>query len=378
PGEVVVGKVTDGRLNALQIIEPSGDRVRPPCPHFSTCGGCSLQHASDRFVQDWKAGLVREALAAVGLEAPVTEVVTSPAQSRRRATLAARRTKKGATVGLHRRASATIIEIPDCRLLHPDLMAVITALRELTVAGATRKGEVAFALTRAAAGVDVAATGGKALSGALGAKLASIAARHGLARLSWDGQAVVQAAPPVQMFGGVAVTPPPGAFLQATEHGQAAMQAAVARALAPANSVVDLFAGCGTFCLPLAGAATVHAVEGDADMLDALKAGWRRATGLKQLTSEARDLFRRPLLAAELNRFAAAVIDPPRAGAQAQAHQLAVSTIDTIAHVSCNPVTFARDARLLCDRGFQIEAITIVDQFRWSGHVELVAAMSRS
>ncbi|MFV2003511.1 MAG: class I SAM-dependent RNA methyltransferase, partial [Paracoccaceae bacterium] len=270
PGEVVGAVETDGQPGGFRIIEPAPERVSPPCQHFATCGGCSLQHASDRFVQDWKAGQVREALAAVGLAAPVDDVVTSPAKSRRRATLAGRRKKNGATVGLHARASGVIVEIPDCQLLHPDLMAAIPALRELTVAGASRKGEVTFSVTRAAAGVDVSVTGGKALSGTLGAKLAAIALRHGLARLSWGAQAVAQSAPPQQIFGRVVVTPPPGAFLQATEPGQAAMQDAVGRAVGQANSIVDLFAGCGTFSLPLAGTARVHAVEGDADMLAAL------------------------------------------------------------------------------------------------------------
>ena len=378
PGEIVEGTLTGDRLSSVKILTPSPDRVRPPCSHFKACGGCSLQHASDSFMTRWKAGVVMTALAAQGLAAQIIGVATSAPRSRRRAVLSGRRTKKGTIVGLHGRASDTIIEIPNCQLLHPALVEVIPALHALTAVGASRKAELSFAITRSNAGVDVAVTGGRPLTGALRAGLAALADRHGLARLSWEDELVGEWRPPTQTFGAATVTPPAGAFLQATEEGQAAMQAAVARAVGAAKNIVDLFAGCGTFALPLARHATVHAVEHDGAMLQALDQGWRQARGLKLLSCETRDLFARPLLTGELDRFQAAVIDPPRAGAQAQFGELARSAIANIAAVSCNPVTFARDARTLCDAGFQIDWIEVVDQFRWSPHVELVAAISRN
>ncbi len=377
PGETVSGIPDGERLREVRIVTPSPDRIRPPCRHFKSCGGCTLQHATDALLADWKIAIVRQALGAQQLDAPVTMAAVSPPRSRRRAVLAGRRTKKGAMVGLHGRASGTIVEIPDCQLLHPDLVAAIPALQALVLAGASRKGELALALTRSETGVDVAVTGGKTLDAALQAALADIARAHDLARLTWDGDTVVTRRAPAQRFGPAQVVPPAGAFLQATEDGQRALVAQVLHLAEGAKNVVDLFAGCGTFSLPLAATARVHAVEGDATMLAALDLGWRHASGLKPLTTETRDLFRRPLLGRELDAFDLAVIDPPRAGASAQVAELANSAISRIVHVSCNPATFARDARSLADAGFTLGPVAVVDQFRWSPHVELVAELRR-
>ncbi len=377
PGEEVAGDLNGDRLEGVRILTPSPDRVRSPCPHFKSCGGCSLQHASDTFLRDWKLQVVRDALTAHGLNAEVAALATSPANSRRRATLSGKRTKKGAIVGLHGRASGSIVEIANCRLLHLDLIAAIPALREITVLGASRKGEVSLAVTRSDAGTDLAVTQGKPLEIAQTMQLAALAKRHGLARISWDGELVVERRAPAQTFGKASVTPPPGAFLQATDDGQAALVAAVVGALAGAKNIVELFAGCGTFSLPLAEGAQVHAVESDAAMLAALDAGWRHGQGLKKVTVAVRDLYRRPLMPDELASYDAAVIDPPRAGAQAQVAQIAGSGLGRIVAVSCNPVTFARDARALVDAGFRLGRVGVVDQFRWSPHVELVAAFSR-
>lgn len=377
PGEVVEGDVAGDRMADPKIVTPSTARVRPACPHYRACGGCSLMHASDDFVAGWKADVVRTALAAQGLEAPFRPVVTSPPQSRRRATLSGRRTKKGALVGFHGRASGTIVEIPGCRLLDPALMAALPLLAEVTALGASRKGEVALTATVTEGGLDLAVSDGKPLDQSLFSALAALAGRSDLARIVWNGEQVVSRHPAAQRFGAARVVPPSGAFLQATGAGEAALVGAVREAVGAAKRIADLFAGAGTFSLPLADRAEVHAVEGEASMLAALDAGWRQASGLHRVTTEARDLFRRPLLRDELTRFDAVVIDPPRAGAEAQARELAGAGVPVIAAVSCNPVTFARDARILSDAGFAIDWVQVVDQFRWSPHVELVARFSR-
>ncbi len=377
PGEVVEGEVVKDRMTAPKILTPSPDRIKPPCPHFKSCGGCSLQHASDEFVAGWKAQVVLNAVSAQGLSSEITALHTSPPNSRRRATLSGRRSKKGAIVGLHARASDTIVEIPNCQLLHPDLIAAVPVLKALTLTGGSRKSEIAFTVTRSLGGIDVAASGGKPLDGPLRVALAALVEEHLLARLSWNGEQVAERQPPLQRFGRASVLPPPGAFLQATEHGESSLLQAVRRIIGPAKHVADLFAGCGTFALPLAESAEVLAVESDAAMLSALDRGWRHATGLKRVTTEARDLFRRPLLPDELKPFDAVVIDPPRAGAEAQMTELAASSVSCIAAVSCNPVTFARDAKILTDSGFTLTGIEVVDQFRWSPHVELVAGFRR-
>ena len=377
PGEVVEGDVVDGRMTAPRIVTPSPDRVKPACPHYRACGGCALMHASDDFVAGWKAEVVRTALAAQGLDAPFRPVVTSPPQSRRRATLSGRRTKKGALVGFHGRASGTIVEIPGCRLLHPHLMAALPTLAEVTALGASRKGEVGLTVTVTEGGLDLTVAEGKPLDQSLFSALAALAERADLARIVWNGEPVASRRPAAQRFGAARVVPPSGAFLQATAAGEAALVGAVREAVGAAKRIADLFAGAGTFSLPLAERAEVHAVEGEAAMLAALDAGWRQTTGLHRVTTEARDLFRRPLLPDELTRFDAVVIDPPRAGAEAQARELAGSGVQVIAAVSCNPVTFARDARILSDAGFAIDWVQVVDQFRWSPHVELAARFSR-
>ncbi|AHD02602.1 class I SAM-dependent RNA methyltransferase [Leisingera methylohalidivorans] len=377
PGETVSGFAEGSRLTNIRIETPSEHRVQPACRHYKSCGGCQLQHASDGFVAEWKTEVVRTALTAQGLETEFRPIHTSPPLSRRRATLAVRRTKKGAMAGFHGQASDVITEIPDCQLLEPALMAAIPVAEALAMAGASRKTPLAVTITTSVAGLDILVRNGKPLDGPLRIKLAQLADQYRIARLTWEDEPVAMEQPPVQSFGSARVCPPPGAFLQATLDGEAALLAAVQEVTIGAKRIIDLFAGCGTFALPLAQTAEVHAVEGERSMLEALDAGWRRAAGLKKVTTEVRDLFRNPLLPEDLNPFGAAfdaaVIDPPRAGAEAQTAQLAIARTPVIAYVSCNPVSFARDAKALVAAGYSLDWVQVVDQFRWSAHTELVA-----
>ncbi len=376
PGEVVEGDQAGDLLLNTRILTPSPNRIRPPCPHARTCGGCLMQHAADPFVADWKLGIVAGALAGQGLESPLRPIETSPPRSRRRATLAARRTKGGALIGFHARASETLVAIPHCQLLHPAILATFPALEALVVTGGSRSAELSLTVTHSLGGPDVAVTGGKPLESEMRMALARVVEAFNIARLTWDGEVVALRTMPVQRFGKALVAPPPGAFLQATAEGEAALLSAVEEAIGPARRVVDLFAGSGTFSLPLAEKAEVLAVESDAAMLAALDRGWRQAQGLHRLTTETRDLFRRPLEPDEFKGFDAVVIDPPRAGAEAQTATLAYSHVPVIAAVSCNPVTFARDARILTGAGYVLDWVQVVDQFRWAAHVELVARFS--
>ncbi|MGR3506550.1 MAG: class I SAM-dependent RNA methyltransferase [Paracoccaceae bacterium] len=376
PGEVVTGVQTGDRLHDVRIVKPSADRVSPVCRHYKACGGCQVMHASDAFVAEWKTGVVRAALTAQGIEAAFRPILTSPPRSRRRAAVSVRRTKKGALAGFHARASDTVIQIPDCQLLLPELLGALPLAEALATSGASRKGELTVQVTHSDGGLDVLVTDGKPLDGPLRVALAAEVERFRLARLVWGDELVGQRQPPFQQFGQTRIVPPPGAFMQATAEGEAALLSAVKEAVAGATRIVDLFAGCGTFALPLAQDAEVHAVEGEADMLKALDQGWRQTSGSKRVSTETRDLFRRPLLPDELKGFDAAVIDPPRAGAEAQVHEIAKAGIGRIAFVSCNPVTFARDAKTLLSAGYRLEWVQVVDQFRWSTHVELAAAFT--
>jgi 23S rRNA (uracil1939-C5)-methyltransferase len=374
PGETV-DLAPDG---SPRILIPSPDRVAPPCRHFRSCGGCAIQHASDAFVTAWKRDILARALAARGLAAEILGPDTSPPHSRRRARLSARRTRAGTLIGFHARASGTIIPVPDCLLLTPALMATFPALEALTRRAASRTEELALTVTESLGGPDIHIAAPRPLDAPLRQDLVAIARDHRLARLTWNDDPVVTLAPPAQQIGRARVVPPPAAFLQATAHGQAALTSLVRAALPGARRIVDLFAGCGTFTLSLAETAEVHAVEADPAMLAALDLGWRATPGLRRVTTEARDLFRRPLDKADLAGFDTAVFDPPRAGAAAQVAAVAQSALPTVAMVSCNPVTFARDAATLVAAGFRLGPVTLVDQFRWSAHVELAARLTRN
>lgn len=377
PGETVTGTLEGDRLEGIRIQTPAEFRISPGCRHYRSCGGCDLQHASDAFVADWKQTFVASSLSERGIVPDFLPLVTSPPQSRRRATFAARRTKSGALAGFHTRRSDVITPVPDCRVLHPTLARFLPAAERLAVLGSSRKTALEVSVTLTANGLDVAVRNGKPLDGGLRMDLAGAAQEFAMARLAWNGETVVTRESPVQMFGGIPVVPPPGAFLQATVEGQEALIAGVLRALEGTSRVADLFSGCGTFALPLAETKKVHAVESGAEMLEAADTAWRDRAGLRQFTTEARDLFRNPLNPDDLNAFDGVVIDPPRAGAVAQTVQLAKAQTPVIAYVSCNPVTFARDAEMLIAAGYRLDWVQVVDQFRWSTHTELVSRFSR-
>jgi 23S rRNA (uracil1939-C5)-methyltransferase len=388
-----LGKVDDGRTllprvlpgeeievaqdGTVRIITPSVDRVAPACRHFKTCGGCAMQHASDDFVAMWKQEIVRKAISAQGLTTEFRSIATSPAQSRRRAKFAGQRTKKGVMLGFYAKGSDVIIAVPECQLITTGLHDARPALEALIMFAASRKSQVSFTVTETTVGPDISVETEKELTSQLRMELAVFAQQYGLSRLVWQNEVIVTMTPPAQDFGGVSAVPPAGAFLQATQHGEATLRDAVIEITQGAKSIVDLFAGSGTFALPLSKNAEIHAVEGESDMIDALDRGWRQGKNLKRVTSEKRDLFRRPLEPDELKKFDAAVIDPPRAGAEAQIATLAVSEIKKVAMVSCNPVTFARDAKVLIEKGFTLNWLQVVDQFRWSPHVEVVGSFTR-
>lgn len=361
-----------------RILTPSADRVRPPCAHARTCGGCMMQHASDAFVAEWKQSIVVGALAGQGLTADFRPIITSPPKSRRRAAVAARRTKTGAMIGFHMRGSDVLVAVPNCQLLHPDLIAGFAGLEAIVKIGSSRGGEVAITITRSLSGMDVMVTGGKPLDASMNLELARITESSGFARLTWNGETVALRTAPMQRFGRALVSPPPGAFLQATPEGEAALLAAIVDAIGPARKIADLFAGVGTFALALADRHEVFAYEAEAAMIAALEKGARNTEGLKQVTAQVRDLFRRPLEPDEFKGIDAVVIDPPRAGAEAQMQVLAKTNVSVIASVSCNPVTFARDAKILISGGYHLDWVQVVDQFRWSHHVEIAARFSKA
>ncbi|MEQ7872712.1 class I SAM-dependent RNA methyltransferase [Sphingomonas sp. ASV193] len=347
------------------------DHVVPPCRHFPACGGCQLQHVSDRAYATYCEERVRGALAQQGIETDTRPALLSPPRSRRRATLRAVRAGGRILLGFNERGSATLVDLAECPVLRPELFALLSPLRALLAAMKGKAGEVQ--LTLADQGVDLLLRGFAAEGLAAVEALTAFGERHRLARIALDegygAEVRYEPRPATATLSGKAVPLPVGAFLQATEEGEAALVAAVREAVGTAPRTADLFAGIGTFAFALGG--KVAAAEASRDAVLALK---RAAPGL---AVEHRDLYRRPLDASELGAYDAVVLDPPRAGAEAQVRELAGSGVPRIAYVSCNPATFARDAAKLVAGGYRLAWVVPVGQFRWSTHVELAAAFAR-
>ncbi len=379
----IEGKRGDGMAGLLiEVLEPGPIRAEPPCRHFGACGGCALQHLSPESYQSWKRGLVAVALARQGFtDLPLAPLVTIPPGTRRRAAFAFARVGNGVMLGFNARATHKVVDIEECLLVEPRLAALLPPLRAMLseVVPPSRSGDVV--LTQVDDGLDVLIEVEATLDLFDREKLTVFAEANDLSRLSWrrpgagGAEPLVVRRPATVRLGDVAVELPPGAFLQPSVEGERIIAALVAAAVGDAPSVVDLFAGCGTLTFPLAHKAKVHAVEGDVAALAALKSAADHTR--LPITTEARDLARRPLLPDEMKRFAAAVFDPPRAGAPDQADQLAKGGPSLVVAVSCNPVSFAHDARLLAEGGYQLQAVTPIDQFPWSAHVEMVGVFKR-
>lgn len=324
-----------------------------------------------------KRGAVVRALTKAGVAAQVADVVEVPPGTRRRAVFKFLRRGGDTEIGFHALKSHTIIDLNECLVLTPALVALVPRLRR-TLAGLLaggQHGEVRAA--EADNGLDIAIRASAKLTPALAAGLAAAASALKAIRITWNGALAFESAAPLIRFGKAQVKLPPDAFLQATGEGEAALCAHVLAATKGAKSIADLFAGCGTFSLPMAERARVHAVEREQPALDALAAAARATPGLKPVTTARRDLFKVPLTPPELSKFEAVTLDPPRAGAQAQAHELARSKVARLAYVSCDADSFARDACILVEGGYRIGPVTPVDQFLWSSHIELVAAFER-
>ena len=384
------GITADGRKSPQaapgDLLELDGSVTRgphhvdPPCRHFPECGGCQLQHVDDVSYAAFVTDKITGALSQQGIAAPeMAPVHLSPPYSRRRAGFAIERKGRVVRVGFHEEASHRIVDMAECHILRPELFALVAPLRRLMAGLLPDRGTATAQMTLTDSGVDLALEGVGAPGLEASETLTAFAQAHRLARLSidegygpetrWEPDAVTVT------LGGVAVPLPAGAFLQATADGEAALVAAVIEAVGDASTVADLFAGLGTFTLPLSARAKVYAAEGARDPLLALKGAAVQAG--RPVFPEHRDLFRRPLSTAELDRFAAVVLDPPRAGAREQVAALAASKAERLAYVSCNPATFARDARALIAGGWRLDWIRPVGQFRWSTHVELASRFSR-
>jgi 23S rRNA (uracil1939-C5)-methyltransferase len=392
PGDKVRARVaaSDGEgiaARAVAWLAKGEARTEPACRHFGECGGCALQHVAPAFYTDWKRSQVETSLGRRGVTARIiAPMVTAEPGSRRRADFAAVRRKTDILLGFNARASHRVIDIAECPVMAPAIAALLAPLRVLLLdlLKPADKAGIAVALTDS--GLDLTLESAISLGAGSREKLAAFAEAHDLARLSRrhpnakSAEPIVERRPARMSFGGVIVDLPAGAFLQASVAGEAALVAAVLDGVEDAPRVADLFAGCGTFTFPIAKrpgvTAAVQAVDGIEPAIAALTRATQRA-GLGRVSAVVRDLAKRPLGPDELRRTDAVVFDPPRAGAKEQAAALAQSNVPIVVAVSCNPATFARDARLLVDGGYDLDWVRPIDQFLWSPHLELVARFSR-
>lgn len=378
PGEVVEAKIEGNRAIVQNIPKPSSQRQAPLCQHFGECGGCTSQHMGDAVYQSWKRDIVTHALKLEGIEAEVAPLIACAPQSRRRAVFAAENTSNGFHLGFNKAQSHDLVAIEMCSVLVPAIIEKLPELQRLgAILAAGRPTRFKMIVLAADNGLDITIEDLSTLSDEMRKAAIRYVVAEGFARLTFKDELLIETKSPNITFGDVVVKAPAGGFLQAVASAEDAMAALVGKHFKSSKMIVDLFAGSGTFALRLAKKARVYAVEFDAPALNALEHAKRFATGLKPLTHERRDLFRRPLLPRELLDYDAVVFDPPRAGAEAQCKSLAKSKIAKIAAVSCNPQTLARDLKTLVEGGYSIDSITPIDQFLWSPHVEVVALLSK-
>jgi len=347
------------------------------CRHFGICGGCAFQDLSPDTYRELKRVQVANALARHGIKAPIAPLAETAPGTRRRATLKAAKRDDEVLIGFAAARSHAIVDMQECRVLAPALLSLVHELREL-LHRLLKPGERAeIGLTETDCGFDLAL--GLPANDFTGhsAHLAQWARGRNIARISVNREIAVHLASPAIRIGDSTVLLSQDTFLQPSREGERLLQAEVRDIVKAARNIADLFAGCGTFTLALAQRARVHAVDVNGEALRSLGDAARKTGGLKPVTTETRDIFKRPLRPDELDGFDVLVVDPPRAGARAQVQLIAKSRVGRLAYVSCNPETFARDAAILTDAGFHLRGVKPVDQFLWSTHIELVGAFER-
>ena len=368
---VLAGETIDSVTG--QVLQTSVERIEPFCKYYVRCGGCQLQHWQQAPYQDWKKNLVTVALLKRGVEFPVAEIIDAHGAGRRRVSLHVRRKDGAVIAGFMAARSHDLIDIDQCPILVPALQNSTDIARKL----GSKLGDCDVSLTAADNGLDVSIKAERKIADEQMPKLAGLVTELNLARLTINGNMVATRAMPVVSIGKALVQVPPGSFLQATKAGEEALATLVMNSLDKAKSVADLFCGVGPFALRIAEKAKVTAIDSDKSAIGSLAQAVRLASGIKPLKPEVRDLMREPLVANELKDFDAVVFDPPRTGAEAQARQLAKSNVKTVVAVSCDPASFARDAEILVSGGYKLKSLIAVDQFKWTSHVEIVAAFTR-
>ncbi len=377
PGETVRVEAGTERLRITQILKENAERVTPFCPYFTKCGGCSVQHWSEAPYKAWKRELVVNALSFEDLQPVIHETVDAHGEGRRRALLHVRFVDSKPVAGFMEPKSHRVVNFDTCPILVPELKNCSLLAKTLAFPLMNLRKPLSIQFTSTMLGLDVDIRGPGKIDFNIRMSLTDLAIQHDLARLSIHGDIVLERRQPMLNFGRVPVCIPPGGFTQATTLGEETLSRLVLDHVKGARKIADLFCGAGPFALRMAEQASIYAADCDPASIESLKRGFNLAQGLKQITAEARDLFRRPLLAHELNAFDVVVLDPPRAGAEAQMREIAGSKVNKVVSVSCNAASFARDAGILTAAGFKLQNVTPVDQFKYSAHVEMVGLLVR-
>ena len=383
PGETV--RVRPGKPRGegreamlLAVVEAGTQRQETPCPHFAACGGCVAQHLDGQSYAAWKRGHLIDALRRRGFgEDGVLPLASAPPGARRRARFALHAGPEGLRPAFRSARSHDLVVPGTCPVLEPGLLDHA----RLVAAVLGGRGVLELEMTGTEAGWDAMVIARRAPTPDESFDLARIAEEADLARVAWREEGrppylLADRRAPRLMAGSVAVALPPGAFVQPTGWGEAAIVARLREILPAGGTLADLFAGCGLLGLALAEGRTVEAFEGVAAMVAAARQA-AIAAALPGYRAQQRDLEESPLETQALARFDAVLLDPPRAGARAQCEALAAADVATVAYVSCHPGSFARDARILADGGYELVSLAPLDQFLWSHHLELVGHFTR-
>lgn len=366
----------------VEVLEEGPERVEPPCRHFGDCGGCALQHIAGDGYLAFKRDLVVSALSKRGFhDVTVDPCAAFEPASRRRAVFKAVNVGSRVLLGFNQAASHKVVDVQACEVVVREIAQIIDPLRRFLGGFLRAREETAVSVLASETGLDVLIAVTRDLDAEARMALAEFAGSQKLARLcvgeGSDPEEIVVRAPPIVEFDGIPLTPPPGAFLQASRSAQKFLTAFTLHHLSGASRVADLFCGCGTFALPLGRDKQVQGFDSDQAMLGAARAASERSAKALDFQATQRDLFRNPLTAREFGEFDGLIFDPPRAGAKEQAREIAASDIPVVVAVSCSPSSFARDARLLVDGGYSLKTVTPVDQFVWSAQVELAAVFEK-
>lgn len=377
-GESVRAAISGNRGVLIDIFQSSTDRVEAPCPHFTHCGGCAVQHLADGPYGDWKRQIIVTALANRQIVANVKPLIDAHGAGRRRITLHVQYEDEKFVAGFMQANTHRLVDIDNCLIVAPELTNAPAMARDLARALGNKTKPVDIQLTASDSGLDCTIRGKVSLDLDARMDLSDCANNHDLARVTLGDELVLQRRAPVLGFGAAKLALPPGGFLQATKAGEQALAGLVLAAVGNARNVADLYCGVGPFALRLAQSCSVVAMDSDKAAIAALKQAADHTPGQKPVRTEVRDLASNPLYLDELKKFDAVVFDPPRAGAEAQVVEIVEAKIDTVVAVSCNPATFANDAAILIDGGYILESVTPVDQFRYAGHVEMVGVFRRA